>query len=114
MASVLMQGDYVPDGKGGFKKESGEKALLCKILFLLSCRRGGFAPLPEVGSRLYLLGREKPSVRSMAARQYAAEALEGLDVTVEDAAVTMDENGIAHVNVKLTAAGEKMEVEVTA
>lgn len=114
MASVLMQGDYVPDGKGGFTKESGEKDLLCSILFRLSCRRGGFAPLPEVGSRLYLLGREKPSVRNMAARQYAAEALEGLDVTVEDAAVTMDENGTAHVHVQLTAAGETLEVDVTA
>ena len=111
MAAVLNNGDYTPDGKGGFAKDTGP---LAEILFRLSCKRGGFALLPELGSRLHLLGQEKPSRRSAAARQFAMEALEDLNVTVEDAAVTLDENGTARVTVFLTAEGDRLQVEVTA
>ena len=114
MAAVLINGDYVPDGMGGFRQEDGSPGLLAEILFRLSCRRGGFALLPDLGSSLHLLGREKPSARGALARQYAQEALEDLDVTVEDAAVTVDENGTAHVAVRLTAEGRQLDVEVTA
>ena len=114
MAAILINGDYVPDGLGGFRQETGNSGLLAEILFRLGCRRGGFAPLPELGSDLHLLGREKPSARAALARQYAQAALEDLNVTVEDAAVTLDENGTAYVTVLLTADGRRMEVEVTA
>lgn len=113
MAAVLRNGDYVPDGKGGFLQQEGTQGLLCEVLFRLSCRRGGFALLPELGSRLYSLAGEKPSARAMAARQYAQEALEDLNVTVEDAEVTVLADGTAKVLLNLTAAGSAASLEVT-
>lgn len=112
MAAVLHNGDYVPDGTGGFEKKDGVQGLLCEALFRLSVKRGSFPLLPELGSRLHLVGREKPSARNMAARQYALEALEGLDVTVDDATVTLLPNGVAQIRVTLLAAGESVELEV--
>lgn len=114
MAAVLHNGDYVPDGIGGFEKKDGAQGILCEALFRLSMKRGSFPLLPDLGSRLHLVGREKPSARNMAARQYAMEALEGLDVTVLDAAVTLDADGVAHVKVTLAAEGETVDLEVTA
>lgn len=114
MAAVLINGDYVPDGAGGFTRQEGAQGLLCEALFRLSCRKGSFPLIPELGSRLYLLSREKPSARDMAARQYAMEALEGLDVTVEDAVTQILEDGTASVRVTLTAEGETISLEVTA
>lgn len=114
MAAVLHNGDYVPDGIGGFEKKNGVQGILCEALFRLSMKRGSFPLLPELGSRLYLVGREKPSARNMAARQYAMEALEGLDVTVLDAVVTLASDGVANIKVTLSAEGETMDLEVTA
>ena len=114
MAAVLINGDYVPNGFGGFQRQSGGKGLVCQALFRLSCRQGSFPLMPELGSRLYLLGREKPSARNMAARQYAMEALEGLDVTVQDAQAQILEDGTACVTVTLTAGDETISLEVTA
>lgn len=56
----LEQGDYVPNGAGGFQRLEGAEALLQRVLFRLTARRGQFPFLPELGSRLYQLGREKP------------------------------------------------------
>lgn len=112
--AVLHNGDYVSDGKGGFLRKQGASGVLQEALFRLSCRRGGFPFLPELGSRFYLLCREKPSARDMAAGQYAVEALEGLDVTVEDAKVLAIQDGVARVTVTLSAGEEQISLEVTA
>lgn len=48
----------------------------------------------------------------MAARQYAAEALTGLDVTVEGAAVQILSDGTALVQVTVSAGEETMTIEV--
>ena len=85
MTELLMKdGDYVPDGFGGFERKSGTEGLLARCLFRLGCRRGAFVWLPELGSRFFELGREKPSARRGAAKQFAMQALEGLPVQVED------------------------------
>ena len=76
--NLLRGGDYVPDGFGGFVRLQEEEALLERALFKLTCRRGAFPFLPELGSRLRELGRLRPSARNAAARQYAAQALEGM------------------------------------
>ena len=76
--------DYVADGAGGLVRVSGWDELLERVLFKLSVRRGSFALVPELGSKLHLLWREKGESRATAAKQYAAEALadeEGLSVT---------------------------------
>lgn len=84
MALKILDGDYVPDGAGAFVSLVGAEALLGRVLFKLTARRGSFPLLPEVGSRLYLLLREKPGARQAMGEIYAAEALaeeEGLTVT---------------------------------
>ena len=75
MELLLRDGDYVSDGAGGQVRLEGEAALLQRVLFRLAARRGQFAPLPELGSELYALGRERGSRRLPAARQYVAQAL---------------------------------------
>ena len=75
MELQLKNGDYIPDEKGGVVRLDGDAALLQRVLFRLSARRGGLSMLPELGSQLYLLGRERPEDRLSAARQYAAEAV---------------------------------------
>jgi len=75
MEMRLVNGRYVPDAWGGFETVRGDAEVLERVLFKLASRRGGFALLPELGSRLYLLSREKPSSRLGAARQFITEAL---------------------------------------
>ena len=82
MALCMRQGDYVPDGKGGFARCEGAQEVLERLLWKLSVRRGSFPLLPEVGSRLYLLGRATPGQREALAEQYVMEALADEDVEV--------------------------------
>lgn len=112
MELKLKNGDYMPDGFGGFVRQTGQEELLSRALFLLTARRGQFAFLPEVGSRLWLLHREKPAGRNMAAQQYAQEALAPLDIQVLSAVVT-DEGDFARVAVSLCVDGRTQAVEVT-
>lgn len=109
MALILREGDYVPDGKGGFRTAEGGQELLERILWKLSVRRGSFPFLPELGSRLYLLGRAVPGQRAALARQYVAEALS--DEMVELREVTMEEAGGA---IQLTARMEWQGEELAA
>ena len=76
MERVLRGGDYVPDGAGGLLTRRGGEVALARALFRLTARRGGCPFLPNLGSRLYQLSREKPSARRSLAAQYVAEALE--------------------------------------
>ena len=76
MERVLHGGDYVPDGAGGLLTRTGGEEALARVLFRLTARRGGCPFLPNLGSRLYQLSREKPSARRSLAAQYVAEALE--------------------------------------
>ena len=112
MNLILKNGTYLPDGAGGFLAAEGRQALLNEALFRLTCRRGAFPFLPALGSRLHTLCREKPSTRAMAARQYAAEALETMAVTVRDCTVEEDTNGVLRVTVLLTAEGSDTAMEV--
>ena len=59
----LMDGDYVPDGMGGLTALSGGEEVLARVLYRLTARRGALPFLPNLGSRLYQLGRERPSAR---------------------------------------------------
>lgn len=75
MSMILQNGDYVPDGNGGFRGATEQEALLQRVLFRLSARRGGFALLPQFGSRLHRLPAERSSRRAELAKQYVEEAL---------------------------------------
>ncbi len=87
----LSQGDYVPDGVGGLTALSGGEEMLARVLYRLTARRGALPFMPELGSRLYLLGREKPSARQALAAQYVTEALrEEPDLSVRSVELVQD------------------------
>ena len=93
MTALLRTGDYCPDGMGGFRQAWGS-----------------FPLLPQVGSRRYLLGREKPAARGTVGAGYAAEALaEVPDLQVTGA--TWDEGG-QRLHVELKWKGAPLTAEV--
>lgn len=111
MELLIQNGDYVPDGKGGFRRARGSDELVQRVLFKLTARRGSFPFLPALGSELYRLPRERPSAWNSLARQYAAQALEGEGLSVEDALVTPTGDGAA-VELVLKAQGETLDLTV--
>ena len=107
----LINGDYIPDGTGGVIRAEGDEALLERVLFRLSARRGGLPMLPELGSQLYLLGRERPEARLSAARQYAAEAVRPEGLTVED--VRLTDRGGGRMDLTVWLRGENAALTAT-
>lgn len=110
MSLILRERDYVPDGAGGFQRASGTEQILEEAMFLLTARRGGFSELPEVGSRLYLLHREKPSARETMARAYAQEALASVGITVT--AATVQETEVLQVEIEMRYKEQTLCLEV--
>ena len=106
---VLRDGDYVCDGRGGMERAEGAEEILARVLFRLTARRGALPFLPELGSRLHEVLREKPSARLAAARQYVAQALEQEDVEITDVTLTDLEEG-AQLDVSLLWQGEALSV----
>ena len=113
MEAKLFNGDYIPDGLGGVVRCEGADALLQRVLFRLTARRGQFPLLPRLGSRLYLLGREPAAQRSAAAMQYAAEALADEDVSVTDVTLSPAGEGRVQLTVLLEHRGEGLSVAMT-
>ena len=105
----LRDGDYVPDGSGTFARVEGEEAVLERVLFKLQVRRGSFPLMPDLGSRLYLLLRAKPSAREALGASYAAEALAGEAVSVLR---TEWEEGSQRFTVFLRWQGEELSASV--
>ena len=106
----LRDGDYCPDGAGGFLTAAGQEELLERVLFKLTARRGKFPFMPTLGSRIYLLLRERPSARGSMGASYAAQALaDETDLTVTGA----DWNEEARLlTVYLTWRGESFQAAV--
>lgn len=110
---MLRGGDYLPNGKGGFAVCTGDEALLQRVLFKLTARRGAFPLLPNLGSRLYLLSRCALGERESLARQYAAEALaDEPELTVAGVTLTETDSGAAALRVELERQGDAMQVTV--
>ena len=109
----LHNGDYVPDGKGGFCSVGAGEEMLQRILLRLTARRGGCPFLPTFGSRLYLLCRAKPNERSALARAYVAEALsEEPDIEITDAVLKEKADGRGELTVLLVWRGENLKLTV--
>ncbi len=87
---LLRNGDYLPDGMGGFRSASGEEELLDRVLFRLVARRGAFSLIPGLGSSFHRLDKEKSGRREAMARQFAQEALEG-EENLEVQSVSLEE-----------------------
>lgn len=113
MELKICNGDYIPDGLGGVVRCQGADALLERVLFRLTAHRGGFPPLPQLGSRLYLLHREPVVQRLSAARQYVAEALAEEPVEVTEVDLAPDEQGHMRLTVQLNYQGTELPVSVT-
>lgn len=112
--NLLKNGDYVPDGFGGFCRKDGYEGLLCEALFRLGCRRGSFPFLPELGSRLFSLGNSRKSEWQALALQYCAEALSPLGMTVTDVRVTEVGARQVAVTAYIFYDGSHFTLEVTA
>lgn len=112
MELELKNGDYVADGVGGLRRVGGREALLQRVLFRLTARRGSFPFWQTLGSRLWELGRVPAPERRSAARQYVAEALAEEPVTVEDVDLEQGTAGAAAVTVRLRYQGESLPVTV--
>ena len=109
MALILRDGDYVPDGQGGLQTAEGAQELLERILWKLSVRRGSFPFLPDLGSRLHLLGRAVPQARGALANQYVCEALSDEEVSVTEVSLSQEgEKGT--LTVSLLWQGEELTV----
>lgn len=105
METKLKNGDYIPDGLGGVVRCQGTSALLERVLFRLTARRGGLPLLPKLGSRLYLLPREPAAQRLSAARQYIAEALAEEPVSVTEVVLSPIGEGRIQIRVELDYQG---------
>ena len=111
MSLLLRNRDYARDGNGGVTVVSGGEALLNEALFRLTARRGSFPFLPRLGSRMGELRREKPSDWDALARQFAVEALDGLqEVTVIGVRVRRDQDALL-VMTDLLWQGEALTVQ---
>lgn len=111
MVNKLNSGDYVAVGSS-IARAQGQEAAFCNALFRLQCRRGSFPFLPDLGSRLWMLGRERPADRAVLARQYCAEALSGSGVRAENVCVR-EQGGALLVETELRQGEDTVSVEVS-
>lgn len=113
MEIKLVQGDYVPDGLGGIQRCKGSDALLQRVLYRLTAHRGQFSLLPQLGSQLYLLGRESSANRASSAKKFVAEALAEEDVDVTDVILSPLGEGRIQVEVLLDYQGSDLSILLT-
>lgn len=113
MELKLQNGRYLP-GPRGARTVSGPEETAQRVMMKLTARRGGFAPLPEYGSRLYaLLRTAKPSEYQTAAMECVAEALaEEPDVTVNAVEVCRTDEDTLRVDVRFTAGEREFQTSV--
>ena len=110
MSLLLNERDYAADGNGGVVVVRDGEAMINEVLFRLTARRESFPFLPELGSRMGQLRREKPSAWESLAQQFAVEALAGLEgVTVTGAAVRREQDALS-VTVELLWQGTALSV----
>lgn len=107
----LSGGKYAAGKYSGLQRVTGDEETAQRIAMKLTARRGGFAPQPDYGSRLYALPLVKPSERPSAARQYIAEALEGeTDATLSKLSVT-EADGVLALKLTFETGNGAVDVE---
>lgn len=114
MALKIVNGDYVPDGSGGFEEVSGAEEVLQRVLYRLTVPQGSFTPLPDFGSQLYRLGREKPSDWEALAVGYIREALESeSDVALESVSLSDLGEGRVFMDITLNWQGDSLSLQTS-
>jgi len=112
MELMIRNGDYVAEAGTGLCQVGGQEALLQRVLFRLTARRGSFPFWETLGSRLWQLGQLPAAARQGAAKQYVTEALaEERDVRVESVTLT-ERSGRAVLLAELTWEGKPFSVSV--
>lgn len=110
MELKLVNGDYVPDGTGGFVAVDGPEEVLNRVLFKLAARRGRFEPLPDLGSRLYTLPSCKDAMLLPMARQFVLEAVSGeAGLTLEDLTLERTDRETLAIRCRFAYSGQPME-----
>ena len=112
MELKLVNGDYVSDGNGAMVRLTGAEEMLGRVLYRLTARRGGLPFLPELGSRLYLVMRERPSARQALAAQYVAEALREETELSVTGVEWLEQDERVRLTVRLDWQGEPLSVTV--
>ncbi len=111
MELALRDGDYVPNGVGGLRRVGGQEALLQRVLFRLTARRGMFPFWEELGSQLWQLGKIPAAERQAAAKQYVAAALAGeKGLTVERVELAPNADGGTVLTAELSYEGKELAV----
>lgn len=108
MALLFHDGDYIPNGKGGFCTVTGDREVLERVLWKLSVRRGSFPFLPKLGSRLHLLCSYPAKEREALAGRYVREALSDEDLSVTAVTLTQTGEGRGELTVSLVYEGQEM------
>ena len=109
----LQNGDYLPEPGGDLQHVRGTEELVQRALMRLAARRGGFLPLPDYGSKLYTLGRIKPSQREAAAWQFALEALAPeTEIALTALEYFPGDDGSAVLHLELDCSGRKTAAAV--
>lgn len=112
MELKLVNGDYALSGGGGFSRCYGYEALLARVLFRLTARRGSFELMPDMGSQLWLLPSKPRSMWERYAWSAVTEALQDEPVTLT--AVSVEEkNSRLSVAAELKYNEETITAEVT-
>lgn len=110
----IENGDYVPDGKGGFVMAEGIDAVVQRVIYRLSVPQGSFLPQPEFGSLLSTLCREKPSSWEALAGQYVRLAVEEEeDVTLDRVSLSPLTGGKVELTVYLLWQGDTVSFSLT-
>ena len=111
----MQNGRYTASRYGGLNTIAGTEALAQRIAMKLAARRGGFAPWPEYGSRLYtLLGTAKPSEYAAVARQFITEALaDEQGLTIGDITAADNGDGTLSIGAGIDAAGKTLTINLT-
>ena len=104
---ILREGDYVPNGQGGFSTATGADEVLERILWKLTVKRGSFPFLPNLGSRLHLLARVPAGEREAVAAQYVSEALRDEEVALRETKLAW-EGETATLTLRMDWQGEEL------
>lgn len=91
MELKIIGGDYAVS-EGRLCSVSGADEILQRVLMKLTAKRGGFPPMPDFGSRLYLLPGVKKTERAALCEAFIAEALTG-EQEVAVSSVSLSEVG---------------------
>lgn len=111
MELKLVNGDYTLSGGGGFSRAYGREAMLARVLYRLTARKGSFELMPDMGSQLWLLPSKPRSMWERYAWAAVTEALSDEPVTLTS--ITVDErNGHLSVAAEFKYGDETIAAEV--